>query len=74
MVNFFSTKYMANDEFSEPPRRADSKTPIFIFRPNLGPHLFQGLGVSFGKIWGPSIEPFGGGGGGRGLYRPTPRS
>ena len=24
-------KCMANDDFSEPPRRADSKNPIFIF-------------------------------------------
>ena len=24
-------KYMANDDFSEPPRRADSKNLIFIF-------------------------------------------
>ena len=32
MVNFFFlTKHMANDDFSEPPRRTDSKSPIFIF-------------------------------------------
>ena len=29
MVNLFFTKCMANDDFSEPPRRADSKNPIF---------------------------------------------
>ena len=34
MVKFFFTKYMANDDFSEPPRRADSENPIVIFLPN----------------------------------------
>ena len=33
MVKFFSTKYMANDDFSETPRRADSKNRIFFFLP-----------------------------------------
>ena len=27
---FFFTKYMASDDFSEPPRHADSKNPIFM--------------------------------------------
>ena len=27
----FSTKHMSNDDFSEPPRRADSKNPVFFF-------------------------------------------
>ena len=31
MLNSFFTKCMANDDFSEPPRRADSKNPIFLF-------------------------------------------
>ena len=31
MVNFFFTKYIPNDDFSEPPSRTDSKNPIFIF-------------------------------------------
>ena len=31
MVNFFFTKYMANDAFSETPRRADANNAIFIF-------------------------------------------
>ena len=61
---FFFTKYLANDDFSEPPRRADSKNPIFIFCRFLGPGHFQGPGVSFGRILGvPSIEPFLGEGG-----------
>ena len=69
MVNFFFMNYMANDEFSEPPRRADSKNPIFIFRRFLGPGHLRGPGVSLGRIWGlPSIEPLFGGGLCRGLY------
>ena len=31
MLQFSPTKYMAKDDFSEPPRRADSKNPIFVF-------------------------------------------
>ena len=31
MVKICFTQYMANDDFSEPPRRADSKNPVFIF-------------------------------------------
>ena len=66
---------MANDDFSEPPRRADSKNPIFIFGRFLCLGHLQGLGVNLGRIFGvPSIEPFLGEGGGlaRGLYRPRP--
>ena len=47
--------------------------PFFFFLRNSG-HL-RGPGVSLGRIlWGPSIEPFWGGGWGRarGLYRPPP--
>ena len=56
MVNFFFfTKYMANDDFSEPPRRADSKNPIFIFCRILGPGHLRGPGVWVGFFF------FGGG-------------
>ena len=61
---FFFTKYMANDDFSEPPRHADPKNPIFIFSRFLGPGHLRGLGVSLGRILGVlSIEPFFGEGG-----------
>ena len=55
---------MANDDFSELPRRADSKFPIFILRQILGQGRLRDPGGSLGRILGgPSIEPFGGGGG-----------
>ena len=61
----FFTKYLANDDFSEPPRRADSKNPIFTFCRFLGPGHLGGPGVSLGRILGvPSMEPFLGEGGG----------
>ena len=75
MVIFFSTKYMANDDFSKPPRRADSKNPIFIFYRFLGLGHLQGPGVSLGRILGvPSIEPFLGEGGraSQGALSPPP--
>ena len=54
MVNFFFTKYMANDDFSDTPRRTDSKNPIFIFfLPNFGSGSPPGPG-------GQSREDFGG--------------
>ena len=57
---------MANDDFSEPPQRADSKNPIFIFSRFLGLGHLQGLGVRLGMILGVlSIEPFLGEGGDR---------
>ena len=57
-------KYMTDEDFSEPPRRADSKNPIFIFCRCLGPGHPWGLGVRLGRILGgPSIEPFLGEGG-----------
>ena len=31
MVKFFFTNYLANDDFSEPPRRTDSKIPFSFF-------------------------------------------
>ena len=74
MVNFFFTKYMANDDFLEPPRRADSKNPIFIFcRLGLG-HLRGPGSVSVG-FWGSrQLSPFWGeGGAGQGaLSTPAP--
>ena len=55
---------MANDDFSEPPRRADSKNPTFFFPPLLGLGHLQGLEVRFGRILGVlSIQPFLGEGG-----------
>ena len=56
MVKFFFTKYMANDDFSKPPRRADSKNPIFIFCEILGPGHLRGPGVSLGKIFGGPVN------------------
>ena len=61
----FSTKYMASDDFSEPPRRADSKNPIFIFFLDFWVRVTSEArgSVSVG-FWGvPSIEPFLGRGG-----------
>ena len=69
---------MANDNFSEPPRRADSKNPIFFFSRFLGLGHHQGLGVRLGRILGVlSIEPFLGEGGGssrRALSTPPPET
>ena len=69
---FFPTQYMANDDLSEPPRRADSNNSIFIFCRILGPHL-RGPQVSLGRILGggASIEPFFGGGSSQSAV-PTP--
>ena len=59
LVDFFFTKCMANDDFSEPPRRADSKNPIFFFSRFLGLGHLRGPGVRLGGILGVlSIEPF----------------
>ena len=53
---------MANDDFSEPPRRVDSKYPSFIFYRFLGLGHLRGPGVSLGRILGVlSIEPLLGG-------------
>ena len=46
------TKSMANDDFSEPPRRADSKNPMFFFSRFLGPGHLWDPGVSLGWILG----------------------
>ena len=72
---FFSPNFMTNDDFSEPPRRADSKKSIFFFSRFLRLGHLQGLGVRLGRILGVlSIEPFLGEGGGPagGPYRPLP--
>ena len=69
---FYFTKYMANDDFSERPQRADS---IFILCRYLGLGHLRGPGVSLGRILGgPSIAPLFRGGGvlARGLCRPPP--
>ena len=56
---------MANDDFSEPPRHADSKNPIFIFCRIWGPGHPRGPGVSLGRILGGlSVAPIFLGGGG----------
>ena len=54
---FFFFNTMANNDCSEPPQRADSKNPIFIFCRILGPCHLRGPGVSLGRILG---GPFGG--------------
>ena len=76
MVNFFFNKFTANGAFSEPPRRADSKNPIFIFCRFLGLGHLRGPGVSLGRILGvPSIEPFlGEGGSSQGALSASPSS
>ena len=51
---------MANDDFSEPPRRADSKHPIFIFFPEVWVRVTSGARGSV-SVGAPSIEPFFGG-------------
>ena len=58
---FLFTKYMANDDISEPPRCAASKNLIFFFCRVLGLGDLWGPGVSFGRILeGPSKPFFGG--------------
>ena len=71
MVNFLSTKYMANDDFS---KHAHSNNPIFIFLLNFGSgaHLWPGR-QSRWDLWARQMSPFGGGGGlARGLNPPPP--
>ena len=62
MVKFFFTKYTASDDFSDLPRRADSKNPILIFCRILGPGHLRGPGVSLSRNFGgrASIELLGG--------------
>ena len=68
------SKSIAKDDFSEPPQRADSKNPSFIFCRSFAPGHLRGPGVSLGRILGGgSIEPpLFGGGLARGLYRTPP--
>ena len=75
---FFFTKYMANDDFSEPPRRTDSTNPIFTFCRFLGLGHLRGPGVSLGRISGPrQLSPFLGWGAGSSKWAlsnpPAPR-
>ena len=76
MIKFcFPTKCMADDNFSEAPRRADFKNPIFIafFCRFLDLGHLRGPAVSLGRILGaPSIEPLGGGPGQRAVSNPPP--
>ena len=74
MVKFFFTKCMANDEFSKPPRRADSKNPVFIFCRFLCLGHLRGLGsVSVGFRGSRQLSPFwGGGGSSQGALSPPP--
>ena len=77
MVNFSSTKYMANVNFSEPPWRTDFKNPIFIFLLNFGTGSPPGPRVSLGRILGGlSIEPFLGwdGGSSQPVLTPPPQT
>ena len=67
MVNFFFTKYMANDDFSDPPQCADSKNPIFIFCRILGGSPPGPGGSVLVGFWGASQLGLA-----RGLYRPPP--
>ena len=58
MANFFFTKCIANDDFSEPPRRADSKIP-FSFFAEFRVRVTSGAkgSVPVGFRGGASIEP-----------------
>ena len=53
-------KSMANDDFSEPARRADSKNPIFIFFANFWARVTPGaLGVVLVGFWeARQLSPF----------------
>ena len=69
MVNFFSTKYMAHDDFSDPLNALIPKIPFSFF----AEFWVRGTGDSLGKILGGgSIEPFGGGSSQRAVSTPTP--
>ena len=56
MVINLVTKSMANDDFSAPPRRADSKNPIFIFCRILGLGHLRRPGVSLRRILGGPVN------------------
>ena len=72
MVKFFSTKYMANYDFSEPPRRTGSKNPISIFAEfgSVTSGARRSISVGF---WGAhQLSPFGGGSSQRAASTPPP--
>ena len=74
---FFFTKYMANDSFSEPPRRADSKNPIFFFSRFWVWVTSKAWGSDLVGFWGScQLSPFWGEGGSRpeGSIDPPPRN
>ena len=67
---FLFTKYMADDDFSEPPRRADSKNPIFIFWVWVTSEAQGSVSVGF---WGSrQLSPFLGGGVSQGALSTPP--
>ena len=69
-------KYMANDDFSEPPRRAGSKSPIFIYFADFWAWVTPGArgSVSIGFWEARQLSPFLGRGGSsqRALSTPHP--
>ena len=59
MLKIFFTKYMANDDFSDPLDALIPKIPFSFFCRLLGLGHLRGPGVSLVRILGvPSIEPF----------------
>ena len=73
---FFCTKSMANDDFSEPPRCADSKNPIFFFSDLWVWVTSEARGSVSVGFWGScQLSPFflrGGGGRPEGSIDPPP--
>ena len=65
MVNFCLANCMANDDFSEPPRRADSKNAVFIFFADFWVWVTsEARGSVLVGFWGArQLSPFFGGGG-----------
>ena len=62
MVKNFSSKYMANDDFSEPPRRADSKIPFSFFADFWVWVTSEARGSVWVGFWGTrQLSPFWGG-------------
>ena len=49
---FFFARYIANDHFSEPPRRAEPNNPMFICCWNFSPGHLRGPGVSLSRVLG----------------------
>ena len=69
MVTTFFAEFMANDNFPEPPRRVDSKKPIFICHFGSGPPPVPGGQFWYDFCGGVNGTLFGVGGGGGGLAR-----